>query len=356
MVEDQRPPDGTVARHAFHRLRVREVVEETPDTRTFVFDVPHELDDLYRYRPGQFCTVRRTSEDGSVQRCYSMSSAPATDDHLAVTVKLVVGGAMSTWLHDEVTAGDELELMPPAGTFCPDSGDTSPILAFCGGSGITPVFSIIKQVLATTGRRIRLLDANRNHGSIIFREALDELARAHPDRFTLRHHLDDKAGYLRPEDVTDFIGDDTDAHVFICGPAPFMDLVEAGAAAAGVPPKRISIERFTVSEPPPAVADRAPDRGDGDPTRLVVTIRRQRHELDHVPGDTILEATRRAALNAPFSCEQGNCATCMARVTEGSVTMRVNNALTPDEVEEGWVLTCQGLPKAPRVAVVYEDL
>jgi ferredoxin-NADP reductase len=327
------------------------VVEETPDTRTLVFDVPDDLRELYRYRSGQFCTVRHTIDGASIQRCYSMSSAPATDDHLAVTVKRVPGGIVSNWLHDGVSVGDELELMPPAGVFCPDD-DGGPILAFAGGSGVTPVFSIIKQVLATTDRRIRLLDANRDDGSIIFRAALDELAAAHPDRFTVRHHVDAAAGYLAVDDIVDFVGDDIDGHVFICGPAPFMDLVEQGVAGAGIGADSVAIERFVVTEPEGEAAREAA----ADGVKLVVTIRRTRHELDHVEGDTILEATRRAALNAPFSCEQGNCATCMAMLTDGSVTMRANNVLTADEVEEGWILTCQAIPDSPLVAVEYEDL
>ena len=340
----------TPARHAFHPLPVRAVVEETPDTRTFVFDVPGDLAELYRYRPGQFCTVRIDVDGRSVQRCYSMSSAPATDEHLAVTVKRVPGGVASNWLLDHVAPGDVLELTPPAGVFCEDDGDT-PILAFCGGSGVTPVFSILKQVLASGRRPVRLLDANRDESCVIFRAALDELAARHAERFEVRHHLDSDAGYLTADDVASFVGADTDAQVFVCGPTPFMDLVEAGVTAAGVAPERVAIERFVNDDQ--SVADE-PAVADG--TTLRITISGQTHEAAHVAGDTVLHAARRAGLSPPFSCEQGNCATCMALVTEGTVTMRTNNALSPDEVAEGWVLTCQGVPEGPVVAVEYEDL
>ena len=127
----------TVRRHSYHALTVLEIVEETHDTRTFVMDIPDALAELYRYRPGQFCTVRVHLDGDDVQRCYSMSSAPATDDRLAVTVKRVPGGVMSNWLHDHVAAGDELEMMPPSGVFCERDGD-GPVIAFCGGSGVTP--------------------------------------------------------------------------------------------------------------------------------------------------------------------------------------------------------------------------
>ena len=357
----------TIRRHSYHALTVLDVVEETADTRTFVMDVPETLADLYHYEPGQFCTVRANIGGDDVMRCYSMSSAPAIDDRLAVTVKRVPGGVMSNWLHDHVAAGDELEMMPPAGVFCERPGDDGPIVAFCGGSGVTPVFSIVKQALHRGTRPVRLFYANRDEASVIFRAAIDELAAAHRDRLTVHHHLDAQAGYVSADDVTSFLADAGagDAHVFICGPTPFMDLVEEGAAAAGVPADRIAIERFlnaTIDLPGDPDDEPADDElrnhpgADAGPTQLTITIKRKRHVLEHVPGDTVLDAARRASLNPPYSCEQGNCATCMALVTNGSVTMRVNNALTPDEVAEGWVLTCQSLPLGPEVAVEYDDL
>jgi len=362
----------TIRRHSYHALTVLDVVEETADTRTYVMDVPESLGDLYHYEPGQFCTVRAHIDGDDVMRCYSMSSAPAIDDRLAVTVKRVPGGVMSNWLHDHVAPGDELEMMPPAGVFCERHDDVSPIVAFCGGSGVTPVFSIVKQALHRGTRPVRLFYANRDDASVIFRAAIDELAATHPDRLIVHHHLDADQGYVSADDIATFLAEAgaTDPHVFICGPTPFMDIVEAGAAAAGVPTDRIAIERFLnsvvdlTSDPGDQsadglAADEHPDDGssaDAAPTRLTILIKRKRHVLEHVPGDTVLDAARRASLNPPFSCEQGNCATCMALVTEGSVTMRVNNALTPEEVAEGWVLTCQSLPVGPEVGIEYDDL
>ncbi len=157
----------TVRRHSYHALTVRDVVEETHDTRTFVMDIPDSLADLYQYRPGQFCAVRIHVDGNDVVRCYSMSSAPAIDARLAVTVKRVPGGAVSNWLHDHVAAGDGLELTPPSGVFCERDGD-GPLVAFCGGSGVTPVFSIVKQVLAAGTRRVELFYANRDPSSVIF--------------------------------------------------------------------------------------------------------------------------------------------------------------------------------------------
>ncbi|MET0909138.1 MAG: ferredoxin--NADP reductase [Ilumatobacteraceae bacterium] len=355
----------TVRRHAYHALRVLRIVEETPDTRTFVMDVPESISEFYRYEPGQFCTVRAHLDGNDVQRCYSMSSAPATDDRLAVTVKRVPGGLMSNHLHDHVVAGDELELMPPAGVFCERPGD-GPIVAFAGGSGVTPVFSIVKQALHSGRRAVRLFYANRDLESVIFDAALADLEARHPERLTVRRHLDSDAGYVQAGDVAAFLtdsitADPSDADVYICGPTPFMDLVEAGALAAGIPADHIAIERFAnaavLGDAVATAAPSAPSATDASAaTALTITIKRKKYRLDHVAGDTVLDAARRATLNPPYSCEQGNCATCMALVTEGTVAMRVNNALTPDEVAEGWILTCQALPTSPTLTVVYDDL
>ena len=187
----------------------------------------------------------------------------------------------------------------------------------------------------------------------------------------MHHHLDSDGGYVQADDVAAFLADAladspvrdaSDAHVYVCGPTPFMDLVEAGAFAAGIPVDHIAIERFVNAAvlgddgDAEAPAGRGRARYERGHARSRSRSRRKRHVLEHVAGDTVLDAARRATLNPPYSCEQGNCATCMALVTEGTVTMRVNNALTPDEVAEGWMLTCQALPTSPTLAVVYDDL
>lgn len=351
--------DSVRRRHGYHPLTVRDVVQETPDTRSFVLDVPDDARELFGYRPGQFCTFRVRVGDDEHLRCYSMSSAPETDPRLAVTVKRVPDGAVSNWLLDNVSPGDVLDATPPAGVFCVPEGD-APVVAFCGGSGVTPVLSITKHVLASTDRPVRMLYANRDAGSVIFRDELDRLAAAHGDRLRVRHHLDSEGGYLRPEEVWSFVADVSgEALCFLCGPTPFMDLVEQTLLDGGVTPDRIFLERF--GDLPPAPVEERPAtevevEGHPDGTETVtVVLDGTRTEIDYHAGDTILETARRGGLAAPFSCEAGNCATCMALVHDGSATMRTNNALTPDEVEEGWVLTCQALPEGTKVVVEYES-
>jgi ferredoxin-NADP reductase len=332
--------------HGFHSVRIGRIIQETSDTRTYVLETPP----AFAYRAGQFVTIRACG----TLRSYSMSSSPDTDDKLMVTVKRVPGGLVSNWMYDNLVSGDMLEVTLPAGVFC--LRDTrAPLLAFCGGSGITPVLSLAKSALATTGRRVRVLTANREIGSVIFASALADLTERHPGRFEVRHHLDIRSGFVTEGQVRDFVGADTDADCHLCGPAPFMDLVERALLGLGIDPRQILIERFEAApgqpeaEEPAAGGDRAPAG------TITIVLSGTRKTVAQHDGETLLQSARRAGLSPPFSCEAGNCATCMARLTEGEVKMRVNNALDDDEVADGWVLTCQGEPVTPNVIVVYED-
>jgi ferredoxin len=215
-------------------------------------------------------------------------------------------------------------------------------------------------VLATTARPVELIYANRTRDSVIFGAELRRWHDDHPDRLRVHHHIDADSGYLDREAVALLVAERLDADFYICGPAPFMDLVEATLLDAGVTTDRIWIERFeTGGQPPPTgEAHEAPGAADAAEVTETVTLilRGKKTTVDYQPGDTILETARRGGLQPPFSCEAGNCATCMAFLRDGSVTMRVNNALTPEEVDEGWVLTCQSLPVTRTVTVEYESL
>jgi len=350
-------------RHGYHPIRVKDIVDETDDTRSLVLEVPSDLHEAFRYRPGQFCTFRVHVGNEDHARCYSMSSAPETDDDLVVTVKRVAGGVVSNWLNDEVSVGDVLEVTAPMGTFCATLGER-PIVAFCGGSGVTPVLSIAKSALTSTGRSVRLLYANQNPRSVIFAEGLESLQAEHPERFHLRHHFDVDGGFLEARAIAGFVQGDLDADFYICGPGPFMDLVEGTLLGMGVDPGTIFIERFeTAGQPGPAdpsdvdpVVLEAGGPGAGSPDQVVLILKGKKNEVAYHAGDTVLETARRASLSAPSSCEAGSCATCMALIREGTATMRVNDALTPDEVEEGWVLTCQALPTSSSITIEYEPL
>jgi ferredoxin-NADP reductase len=341
--------------HGYHTLIVKRVVLETDDTRSFVLDVPEDLRRTFEYRPGQFCTFRVRIGDEEHLRSYSMSSAPDTDPDLTVTVKRVPGGLVSNWLLDHVSVGDALETTKPAGVFCLRQSD-APVVAFCGGSGVTPVLSLAKSALTTTGRPVRLVYANRHRDSVIFAGALEEMRRAYSDRLEVHHHLDADSGFLVADAIAGFVGS-PDSDFYICGPGPFMDLVESTLLQIGVPPANIFIERFLVGDHPaaPAAEDSA-DQQAVVPETVTVIMKGKKTPVAYQRGETLLETARRGALRPPFSCEAGDCATCMAILREGSATMRVNNALTPEEVEEGWVLTCQALPVGATVTVEYEAM
>ncbi|MFF0011455.1 2Fe-2S iron-sulfur cluster-binding protein [Streptomyces sp. NPDC005374] len=323
----------------FQRATVVKIVEETEDARTFVLD-PHE--GPFPYRAGQFCVFRVRVDGRDLLRSYSMSSAPETDAELTTTVKRVPGGQVSTWLHDHVSEGDELELSLPRGRFCLRPA-TTPLLGFSGGSGITPVLSLAKSALATTGRTVRLLCADRDRSSAIFESVLRDLAERYQGRLTVVRHLDDQKGFLDAAAVKEFAKGGGDAYV--CGPEPFMELVENALPGPG----RVFSERFGGAVADPPTPEAAPAEG-----TVTILLGTQRVSVPRRPGETLLQSARRAGLTPPFSCEAGNCATCMAKVTEGGATMRVNDVLTEDEVAEGYVLTCQGIPDEGSVTVHYE--
>ena len=347
--------------HSFHPARVVRVVDETADTRTYV------LDAAFGYRAGQFVTFRACG----TLRSYSMSSSPDTDSELATTVKRVPGGLVSNWMHENLAAGDTVEITAPAGVFCLREETGAPLVAFAGGSGITPILSLVKSALATTSRSVRVLSANRDSESVIFGAALEALAAAHPGRLEVRHHLDVNSGLVTKAEILDFTGGDRDADFYLCGPEPFMDLIERVLRAQGVDAARILTERFNPAAddealllrgaaPPYPPGEKAGDEEaeenkDEAGGTITITLEGKTRRVDRVAGLTLLLHARRGGLTPPFSCESGNCATCIGHVTSGEVKMRINNALDDDEIADGWVLTCQSEPVTPDVTVTYDD-
>jgi 3-ketosteroid 9alpha-monooxygenase subunit B len=263
-------------------------------------------------------------------------------------VKRVPGGTMSNWMNDVLAPGDTIEVTRPAGLFVLRAAE-APIVAFAGGSGITPVLSILKTALATTTREIALVYANRGAGNVIFADELERLRVASGGRLSLHHHLDSERGFLDAAACAALVGDRAHADFYVCGPAPYMDAVEAGLAQRGIARSQLFIERFELPGDVPTLAERS-----SDTESIVIRLDRRKHTIGYQPGDTILDAARRAGLSPPFSCERGNCATCMAHLDAGSVIMRANNALAADEVEAGWVLTCQAVPTSREVVVDYD--
>jgi ferredoxin-NADP reductase len=336
-----------VREYGYHPLTVADVIDETADTRSFVLEIPSALEARFAYVVGQFCTFRATIGGEHIVRCYSMSSSPETGDPFTVTVKRVPGGKMSNWMNDTLAPGDTIDVMPPAGLFVLRAAET-PIVAFAGGSGITPVLSIIKTGLARTAREIVLVYANRGPGSVIFADAIERLRAGSGGRLSVHLHLDSEKGFLDAAACAALVGDRTQADFYVCGPGPYMKVVQAGLDQRGVDPGRLFIELFELP-------DESRSAGGGSETESVtIRLSGRKRRVRYQSGDTILDTARRAGLDPPFACQAGNCGTCMAHLEEGKVTMRVNNALHADEVEQGWVLTCQAIPTSREVVVDYD--
>lgn len=369
----QTPNSGTSNNGPWFDLRIARIVEETRDARSVVLEIPDAIADKFRYHAGQFLSFRVEVDGHKLVRCYSLASSPDTDAEHKVTIKRVEGGRVSNWFNQVPKVGDTLHVLRPAGLFRlrAEAHDSRKVVLFGGGSGVTPVISILKTTLATTRRPVKLVYANRDPESIIFREELDQLVAKHAGRLDVIHRLDVDHGFIDQAAAREHIGEGTNADFYICGPAPFMDTVEATLQSLGVPSDSIFIERF---ESPEEVAARHAEEhaaddaaaissgstesahADGDtPQKVVVTLDGKTVEIDAVPGKTVLEMARDAGLDPPFACEEGYCGCCMARLKTGSVDMKANDCLDDKEVAAGNVLTCQSTPTSSTVEVEYPD-
>ncbi|MFP6641598.1 MAG: ferredoxin--NADP reductase, partial [Myxococcota bacterium] len=336
----------------YYDLDVERIIEETSDARSIVLRIPDEARDRFAYRAGQFLTFAVVIDGHQLVRCYSLASSPDTELEHKVTIKRVEDGRASNWLNDHVVVGQQLAVMKPAGNFCLQPRET-PMVLFAGGSGITPVISLIKSALVTTAREMKLVYANRDRESIIFRKELEELVVAHPARLEVVHRLDQVDGFLDVPTARPVVAETRQADFYICGPQAFMDVVEEALAAEGVAGEQIFIERFL--SPELETLDHPEPREVSEGTSMVsVYLDGQLNEVSVGEQETILEACHRAGLDAPCACLEGYCGACMARVKSGTVEMRHNDGgIDASQEAEGWVLTCQGLVRSSDVHVEY---
>lgn len=336
---------------AYHQLRILKIVQETPDARSFVLEVPADATDKFRYRAGQFLTFRVPHEAGAFNRCYSLSSAPETDTAPKVTVKRVNGGKGSNWFHDALEEGGTLDVLPPAGRFVLGEGN-APLLLFGGGSGITPMMSLIKSALKAGQRRMRLFYANRDKPSVIFDAEFAALLAAHPDRLEVIHHLDSVQGFAKRADILAALKGFENAEAYLCGPGPFMNMVESALLGAGMPRERVRIERFEASgnDAVPVEAE----EGELIPSEITIHFEGKAHKVPYRKGLSILEAARAAGLNPLSSCEEGFCASCAAKRIKGRIVLAKNDIYTDDDLANNWILTCQGHCFGAEVEVTYD--
>jgi ring-1,2-phenylacetyl-CoA epoxidase subunit PaaE len=352
----------------FHALRVAEVVPETSEANSIRFELPLELRERFAFKAGQHLTLRATIGGDEVRRNYSLCTAPDEQDWM-VTVKRIGGGLFSNWIGDTLKAGDTLEVMPPHGSFTTefDASKSRHIVAIAGGSGITPVMSLLKTTLKSEpDSRFTLLYGNRDSSSVIFLEALAGLKDRHLGRFEIYHFLDQEEQDIElfngmldrerleeaiPALVPDFAEVDG---WFICGPGPMMDAAEGVLLDRNIAKERIHIERFTADRPAGAVVkEMAQLQTQAEGVSVSVTLDGRTRRVPFTQGN-ILDSARAAGVPAPFACKAGVCATCRAKVTKGKVEMAVHYGLTDEEVAAGYVLTCQSVPLGDGVAVDYD--
>ncbi|MGW5520558.1 2Fe-2S iron-sulfur cluster-binding protein [Nocardia africana] len=335
-----------------YSISVRRVIDETPDARSIVLAVPPELNEKFRYRPGQFLTVRVPSErTGSVARCYSLASSPHTDDELKVTVKRVRDGYGSNWLCDNVEAGSHLHVLPPSGTFSPDEL-TGDFLLFAGGSGITPVMSILKSVLSQPEGHVALFYANRDSSSIIFDAQLQELVAGSRGRLIVEHWLESERGLPTPAAIADFARKHGRRDAYLCGPAPFMHAVRHTLLDLGVQRARIHLEEF-VSLTGDPFTPAAPLTDTDNASTVTVRLDGDTHTLAWPATANLVDVLLDAGIDAPFSCREGDCGSCMCSLTAGTVDPGRTEALDPDDLADGYILACQARPTSPELEVEF---
>ena len=353
----------------FHRLSVNDLRREANDAISLTFAIPNELADEYAFAPGQYLTLRTTMDGEEVRRSYSICSGPE-DGELRIAVKKVEGGAFSSWAADELNVGDALDVMTPTGRFgvAFSPADARIHVGFAAGSGITPILSIIRGVLAREPHsRFFLFYGNRSTDGIIFREALEELKDRYMERLSVFHVISQEEqdipilqGRLDADKVKvllrSLVPAESVDHVFICGPVAMSEDIEATCREIGIADTRIHVERF-VSE----FGGKARPRAkvvEGAPPKAVASliIDGKRRDVPVAEGEAILDAALRAGMDLPFACKGGMCSTCRARLVEGDAPMELNYSLEPWELEAGFVLTCQAHPVSSRVVVDYDQM
>ena len=353
----------------FHRLAVDDLRRETSDAVSMTFAIPEDLEQDYAFAPGQYLTLRTMMDGEEVRRSYSICSSP-DDRELRIAVKKVDGGAFSNWALEQLKSGDELDVMTPTGRFgiahAPEQARIH--VGFAAGSGITPIMSIIRGILAREPQsRFFLFYGNRTASGILFLQALEELKDRFMGRLSVFHVLSQEEqdlpilyGRLDHDKVSILLRAMVPAkaidHVFICGPVAMSEEIAATCAELGVAAEHVHVERFVSGlggkpRPKPVVAPEAPPKA---VAALIVDGKRK--DVPMVDGESILDAALRAGMDLPYACRGGMCSTCRAKVVEGDTQMDVNYSLEPWELEAGFVLTCQAHPVSERITVDYDQV
>jgi len=351
------------ARGGFHALRVADVERLCDDAVAVTFDVPPELTEAFRYRPGQYLTLRLFRDGQEERRSYSICAPAGALPKIGV--RRVDTGLFSEWLVNELRPGDEVEVSPPSGSFTPDIEPGTHHGLVAAGSGITPVLSIAASVLAAhPDTRVTLLYGNRRTDTVMFTEEIADLKNAHGPRLHLLHVLSREpmeaeifSGRLDADKMRILFGaliDVSDVDQWwLCGPLGMTEATVEVLTGFGVDRKRVHRELFYVDEPPPEL--HRPDAAvSGESSEVTVVLNGRATTLTLPRAESLLDSAQRVRGDLPFACKGGVCGTCRAKVTDGDVTMRRNFALEDDEVEAGFVLTCQTVPDSAAVTVDFD--
>ena len=355
----------------FHPLRVREVLPDTAEAVVVAFDVPTELREVFSFTQGQYLTLRTEIAGADLRRSYSIC-AGVDDGELRVGVRKVKGGVFSNWINEHLRPGHVISVMAPQGRFFVPIEPTARRhhLGIAGGSGVTPILSTMKTVLAREPLSdFTLIYGNRALKSTMFKEELEDLKNKYLTRLTLHHVFSDEhtdaplnMGVMNRDKIGEFLNTVVPAssidHAFICGPFQMNDEAEAALLAAGVPEDRIHIERFGLAPQAQQVGAVIHEAKPGDAEAARITIIRDglKREIAFTKDQpSILDAASAAGLEVPFSCTSGVCGTCRAKLVEGEVRMERNFALDKNEVANGFVLTCQAHPLTPHVVLSFDE-
>lgn len=351
----------------FHRLKVSEIIRETPEAVSIVFELPEELKPVFNYLSGQYLTIKLPDGNPADRRAYSISSSPHWDEPIMVTVKKMLGGNLSVYLNDKLKVGDYLDVMPPIGSFVPnfDAKPNANYVLYAAGSGITPIFSILKSILKVEeNSKILLLYSNRTIESIIFYKQLLELEKQYSNRlkiiFGLTQYDNSWQGHkgrfttlnltaLLQKNAPDF----RNREHFLCGPSGMMKQVLDALEILAVNKTQIHKESFTTEEPTHHNIHKKPDI-EILPRRVKVKLYGETFEINVEPEDTIISALQKEGYMPPYSCQIGACSTCRAKAISGNFYMEVNEALTEEEIKNGYILTCRTHPLEDNCFIDYD--
>ena len=352
-----------MARGSFHTLRVAHVDRLCDDAAAVTFDVPDDLAEEYRFRPGQSLTLRRNVDDREERRQYSICAPVGSAPR--VGVRVVPDGLFSQWLVERVHVGDEIEVQTPSGTFGPDPEHGGRHVLVAAGSGITPVLSIASSLLANPESEVTLLYGNRRASTVMFADEVADLKDRFPARFEVIHVLS-----REPRDVELLSGRlDADRlhriltalvpvadvdEFWLCGPFPMIESARDVLRDLGVPDEKVHRELFFVDDVPPPPVEHPEAGVEGPSSRVIVTLDGRTTELTLPRDRPVLDAAQETRADLPYACKGGVCGTCRAKVVSGEVTMRRNYALEDDELADGYVLTCQSLPVSDQLALDYD--